>query len=776
MTNVEKHQFQSYNGQGELKRVAFIGNYLPAKCGIATFTTDLVESLSNNNPDVSFIALPVIDSETTFRHSEHVRFVIRKNDVETYNQAAHFLNMNNVDLVCLQHEFGIFGGDDGEYILALLRDLKMPVVTTLHTILRSPTEGQRKVSQALYRLSERVVCMTMKGREFLEGIYNVASHKIDLIQHGIHSMHFADPNFYKDGLGVEGRMVMLTFGLLSPSKGLEYAVRALPDVVKNHPEIVYIILGATHPNVIKDVGDIYRDSLVAEIEKLGVKDNVIFIDEFVSLEKLIDCISAADIYITPYLFEEQIVSGSLSYAVGAGKPVISTPYWHAEELLSEGRGLLVPFRDSDAIAEKIIYLLDNEDKRHAIRKRAYLNSREMVWPNVAKRYMSSFIHAKEVRLDHPRPALNAENGQMDPVSLPTLNLNHLRRLTDSRGILQHAIFSVPRFEHGYSTDDNARALIAAVRLECIPEHHNIGLSLSNTYLAALWYAFNSSTQRFRNLMSYDGIWLDDDGSEDCHGRSMWALGEVLGKSKSREHLGVASTLFEMGLPACTKIKSPRAMAFILLGVNEYLKSFSGDQVVLDVRSKLANKLVTGYDKYHDIEWSWFEPIVAYSNAKLPHALLLTGSLLADDHMIQIGLESLSWLTKIQTATDGHFIPIGSNGFYPKGGSRARFDQQPIEAYTTLKATIEAYNITGDDNWLTETRRAFQWFLGRNDLNLSVYNPRTGGCHDGLVPEGVNQNEGAESTLSFLMSLMEIEWLISHDTKAHQHMEELGEPE
>ncbi len=774
MATQDKHHFRSYNGSGELHRVAFIGNYLPAKCGIATFTTDLVESLSKNDPDVTFIALPVTDSDTVFCHSDHVRFVIRKHDLDSYIQAAHFLNMNNVDLVCLQHEYGIFGGEDGDYILALLSELKMPVVTTLHSILQSPTEGQFNVSHKLSQLSDRLVCMTRKGRQFLEEIYEVASHKLDLIQHGIHSVHFADPNFYKDQLGVEGRTVILTFGLLSESKGIEYAIRALPEAVKHHPELVYIILGATHPNVLKEDGDVYRESLVKEIAKLGLEDHVIFINEFVSLGKLIDCISAADIYVTPYLHEEQIVSGSLSYAVGAGKPVISTPYWHAEELLSEGRGLLVPFKDSKAIAEKINYLLENEDKRHAIRKRAYLSSRELIWSNVAKRYMSSFVHAKELRVDHPRPVTIGGNGKMEPVILPSLNLNHLHRLTDSRGILQHAIFSIPRFQHGYSTDDNARALIAAVRLGRISEHHNLAISLSTTYLAALWYAYNAKTKRFRNEMTYDGQWLSETGSDDCHGRSMWALGEVLGKSKSREHLGMAGTLFEMGLPACSKMSSPRAIAFILLGINEYLKTFSGDQVVLDVREDLARKLVLGYEQYHDKDWPWFEPIVAYCNAKLPHALLLTGSLLGDEHMIQIGLESLSWLTSIQTAHDGHYFPIGSNGFYPKDGSRARFDQQPIEAYTTLTATIEAYNITGDEDWLTEARRAFQWFLGRNDLNLSVYNPRTGGCHDGLEPEGVNQNEGAESTLAFLLSLMEIDWLISHDTTAHQHMEELVE--
>lgn len=765
-------QAQQNRGRSQLSRVAFIGNYLPAQCGIATFTTDLVESIAAYKPDVSFIAVPAADADTAFSNSEHVRFVIRKHDLESYVQATHFLNMNNVDLVCLQHEYGIFGGKDGAHILAILRELKMPVVTTLHSILKTPTKGQLKVMHELSQLSDRLISMTHKGRTFLEEIYEIPRHKIDLIPHGIHSIHFTDPNFYKDQLAVEGKTVLLTFGLIAANKGIEYVIRALPEVLQQHPNVVYIVLGATHPNVLREQGDVYRESLEAEVKQLGLEENVIFLNEFVALEKLIDCISAADIYITPYLHEEQVVSGSLSYAVGAGKPVISTPYWHAVELLSEGRGLLVPFRDSNAIAEKILFLLHNEDKRHAIRKRAYLSGREMVWGRVAKRYMDSFIHAKEVRFEQPRPAPISGEGTQEPSGLPSINLQHIHRLTNSRGILQHAIFSIPRFQDGYSTDDNARALIAAVKLEHMPEHHADSLQLATCYLGALWYAFNSRTQRFRNMMSFEGKWLDDAGSEDCHGRSMWALGVVIGKSKSREHLGTAGKLFELGLPACAKIGSPRAMAFILLGINEYLKTFSGDQKVLDVREDMARKLVSGFERYHSENWPWFEPILAYCNAKLPHALLLTGSLLEDDHMINIGLESLTWLSAVQTAQEGHFFPIGSDGFYPQDGVRARFAQQPIEAYSTITATIEAYNITGDESWLTGTRRAFQWFLGRNDLNLAVYNPRTGGCHDGLEPEGVNQNEGAESTLAFILSLIEIERLLRNDAKAHQHMEDL----
>ncbi|MFB0517374.1 MAG: glycosyltransferase [Candidatus Neomarinimicrobiota bacterium] len=748
-----------------IKRIAFVGNYMPSQCGIATFTTDLTEAMAVLYPETTFLVLPTSDVNVQGGYPERVRFIIEKEDLDYYHQAAYFLNMNHVNLVCLQHEYGIFGGPSGRYILSLLRELQMPVITTYHTILRKPTEEQADVLSEIITLSDRSVVMTSRDMKFLQEHYGVPRQKVDLIPHGIPDVPFIDPNFYKDQLGVEGKYVLLTFGLLSANKGIEYVIQALPRVLEKYPNVVYTVLGATHPNVVRAEGESYRESLVQLAEDLGIAEQVIFHNRFVSLEKLIEYISAADVYITPYLNVEQSVSGTLSYAAGAGKAVISTPYWHAEELLAEGRGLLVPFRDADAISQQILYLLDNEVKRHTLRKRAYLKSREMVWEETARKYMASFTYALEVRRSHPQPVAGSSRLADTAIDLPTLKLDHFQRLTDDTGLLQHAIHVVPRYEHGYATDDNARALIAAVLLEDWQEHASQAHELASRYIAFLWHAFNLKTARFRNIMSYDRKWLDESGSEDAHGRAIWALGTVVGRSRVRSLRGVADRLFQRALPAARRFTSPRACAVALRGVSEYLKRFSGDLRVAQVREKLVEFLAELFEKTSGPDWLWFEDYLIYSNAKLPHAMLTCGPSLSDDRITQIGLDSLEWLTKIQTSEQGYFVPIGNNGFYHRGQQRARFDQQPIEAYATVAACIEAYNVTGDEKWRTEARKAFDWFLGRNDLNLPLYDPLTGGCRDGLHPDRANQNQGAESTAAFLLSLLEISSMEQIDSAA-----------
>ena len=738
-----------------IKQIAFIGNYLPAHCGIATFTTDLTESLAVEFPEINFIALPTSDPDVKSGYPERVRFIIEKEDLDYYHQASYFLNMNHVDLVCLQHEYGIFGGKYGEHILALLKQLQMPIVTTFHTILRKPDKKQASILQQIIDYSDRLVVMTRRDQEFVQERYNVARQRVDLIPHGIPDVPFIDPNFYKDQLAVEGKYVILTFGLLSANKGIEYAIQALPSIVEKHPNVVYIVLGATHPNVLRTEGDKYRESLIKLASDLGVSENVMFHNRFVSLERLIEYISAADLYITPYLNPEQSVSGTLSYAVGAGKAVISTPYWHAEELLAEGRGIVVPFKDSSAIAEQVLYLLEDEVKRHTIRKRGYLKSREYVWDETDRKYMASFTQAIEVRRYHPHPVVSAKERSEIPVELPSRNIDYLLRLTDDTGILQHSIHIVPRYEHGYATDDNARALIVAVLLEGWKEFRSQARELSSQYLAFLWHAFNRKTARFRNLMSYERRWLEEEGSEDSHGRTIWALGTVVGRSRVRGHRDIADRLFQRALPAIRRFRSPRACAFAARGVNEYLKRFSGDLRASNVREYLIGFLYELYERTSSEGWPWFEDYLTYSNAKLPHALLVCGPSMNDDKALQTGLRSLEWLCEVQTSERGHFLPIGNSGFYHRGKQRARFDQQPIEAYATVGACIEAYNVTGDEKWRTEARKAFDWFLGKNDLNLALYDPLTGGCRDGLHPDRANQNQGAESTVAFLLSLLEI---------------------
>jgi glycosyltransferase involved in cell wall biosynthesis len=738
-----------------IRRIAFIGNYMPRQCGIATFTTDLCEALAAEYAGTTCIALPVNDTEAGYDYPGRVRFELTEKDIESYRRAADFLNINNVDLVCLQFEYGIFGGKAGSHILALLRELRMPLVTTLHTILNKPDPDQRRVLEEVASLSDRLVVMSARGSEFLQEVYHVPREKIDLIPHGIPDVPFVDPSFNKDLFGVEGKTVLLSFGLLSANKGIETVISALPAIVARYPDLVYIVVGATHPHVIQHEGETYRLSLQWLAQEKGVESHVIFYNRFVSLEELVEFISAADIYITPYLNVQQITSGTLAYTVGAGKAVISTPYWYAEELLSEGRGLLVPFRDPEALAERVISLLGNEAERHAMRKRAYMYGRAMIWPEVSRRYMESFDRARAERRYFTSPGFTVKALDKHPGELPPLKLDHLRHMTDETGILQHAIFMVPNYREGYCTDDNARALMVSALMEALGIKKSI--ELASRYLAFLWYAFNTETKRFRNFMDYQRHWQEDSGSDDSHGRALWALGTVLGNANTAALQGMAGWLFEQALPAIRDTTSPRAWAFALIGIHEYLRRFSGDRRANQIREELAERLLTLYRSHRSDKWRWFENGLSYCNAALPHALLMCGQWIANRAMAEAGLESLGWLAGLQRsdASGGHFVPIGSNGFYQRGGERARFDQQPVEAQAMVSACLEAARVTGNQLWNREARRAFDWFIGRNDLNLPLYDPTTGGCRDGLHPDRPNENQGAESTLAFLQALLEL---------------------
>jgi glycosyltransferase involved in cell wall biosynthesis len=738
-----------------IKRIAFIGNYLPRQCGIATFTTDLCEAIADEYKGTACIALPVNDTEAGYEYPSRVRFELTEKDIESYRRAADFLNINNVDMVSLQHEYGIFGGRAGSYILTLLRELRMPVVTTLHTILRDPNPDQRRVLEEIVSLSDRVVVMSERGAEFLGSVYHVPEEKIDLIPHGIPDVPFVDPSFHKDLFGVEGKSVLLSFGLLSANKGIENVITALPSILAKYPNVVYIVVGATHPHVIQNEGETYRLSLQWLAREKGVESNVIFYNRFVSLEELVQFISASDIYITPYLDAAQITSGTLAYTLGAGKAVISTPYWYAEEMLADERGALVPFRDPQALAEQVIDLLDNESKRHAMRKRAYLFGRDMIWPQVSRRYMKSFERARAERRHFAQAEFAVKPLDKRAGELPPLKLDHLHHMTDETGILQHAIFTIPNYREGYTTDDNARALMVSALLEEMGNKE--AAELATRYLAFTWYAFNTETRRFRNFMDYQRNWLEESGSDDSHGRALWALGTVLGRSNTSTLQNMAARIFQQSLLAILETTSPRAWAFAIIGIYEYLQRFAGDRRASQVQEELAGRLLALYEHNRVDGWNWFEDRLTYCNAALSHAMLLCGQSIPNTRMTEVGLESLSWLADLQRADmDGrHFVPIGSNGFYQKGGERARFDQQPVEAQAMVSACLEAHRITGEKSWHNEARRAFEWFLGRNDLHLPVYDPTTGGCRDGLHSDRPNENQGAESTLAFLQSLLEL---------------------
>ena len=739
----------------KIRKIAFVGDHLPRKCGIATFTSDLLAAVAAAYPQSQCFSVSVNDIQGGYKYPQVVRFEIEEQDLSSYLRAADFLNISDVDIVCLQHEFGIFGGTAGGHILALLRELRMPVVITLHTILREPKADQRRVMQELVSLSTRLVVMAERGRQMLQEIYQAPPAKIDLIPHGIPDVGFVDPTYFKDQFGVEGRVVLLTFGLLSPNKGIEYVLNALPHILAEFPDVVYIVLGATHPNELREHGEAYRLSLEILAKKNKLEKNVIFYNRFVDLENLKEFIGAADLYITPYLNEAQITSGTLAYAFGAGKAVISTPYWHAAELLAEDHGVLVPFGDAPAIAREVIGLLRDDTRRNAIRKNAYKLGRDMVWSKVARLYMRSFESSQIEGAARSRKSLATKTLDQKPRELPELKLSHLSRMTDSTGIFQHAIFSVPNFSEGYCTDDNARAFILAVLLSELGEDPERVRTLASTYAAFLHHAFDLKTKRFHNHLSFDRRWLDEQGSEDCQARALWALGVGVGRSPYRSFQIMAGQLFALALPALTEFTSPRAWAFGLIGIHEYLRRLSGDSLVNQTRETLTSRLMELFERTAQPDWRWFQEDLTYDNAKLPHALILSGRATGQQAVLERGLQALRWLTELQISEKGHFRSIGTNGFYRRGGMRANFDQQPIEAQAMVSACLEAYRATSDLWWYEQAQRAFDWFIGWNDLGLELCSPNTGGCRDGLHVDRVNRNQGAESTLAFLLSLAEM---------------------
>jgi glycosyltransferase involved in cell wall biosynthesis len=743
------------NETAKVRKIAFVGDHLPRKCGIATFTSDLIAAVANAYPRSQCFSVSVNDIKDGYEYPEIVRFEIEEQDLSSYLRAADFLNISDVDIVCLQHEYGIFGGPAGSHILAFLRELRMPVVTTLHTILREPQADQRRVMLELIALSTRLVVMADRGRRIMQDVYDAPPTKIDEIAHGIPDVGFVDPTYFKDQFGVEGKVVLLTFGLLSPNKGIEYVLNALPDILAEFPDVVYIVLGATHPNELREHGEAYRLSLEILAKKNKVEKNVIFYNRFVELETLKEFIGAADLYVTPYLNEAQITSGTLAYTFGAGKAVVSTPYHYATELLAEDRGVLVPFGDAQAIAREVNGLLRDDTRRHAIRKNAYRIGRDMIWSNVAQLYMRTFELSRLDGAALSRKSLVTKTLDQRPRELPKLKLNHLARMTDSTGIFQHAIFSVPNFSEGYCTDDNARAFILAVLLAELGVEPELVQTVATTCAAFLQHAFDPETKRFHNFMSFDRRWLDDQGSEDSQGRALWALGIGVGRSPFRGFQMIAGQLFARALPALTEFTSPRAWAFGLIGIHEYLRRLSGDSLVNQTREMLASRLMELFERNATPDWCWFEEELSYDNAKLAHALILSGRATGQTEAFERGLEALRWLTELQVSEKGHFRPIGSNGFYRRGGVRANFDQQPIEAHSMVSACLEAYRATSDKWWYEQAQRAFDWFIGWNDLGQTLYSPKSGACGDGLHVDRVNGNQGAESTLAFLLSLVEM---------------------
>ena len=684
-----------------------------------------------------------------------VRYQIAEKEKTDYQFAADFINQNGYDVLSIQHEYGIFGGVAGSYILNLAREAKMPIVTTLHTVLQHPSAAQKVVLDELLQLSERVIVMSHKAVEFLVTVHGMSEDKIDLIPHGIPKVSSSASKPFRRILKIPGPII-LTFGLLSPDKGIQYVIEAMPEIVQELPGATYVVVGATHPNIRASAGEKYRESLVKLADDLGVSSNVRFVDRFVKSSELINYLGAMDIYVTPYLNPKQITSGTLAYAVGAGKAVISTPYWYAQELLAEGRGVLVPFKDSDSISDAVVSLQNDPDARIEMGQKAAAYGRLMLWPEVGASYLNSFTQAREESKDRLRVLFYKPMTEIRAaMTVPETRLTHLFDLSDDTGILQHASFTVPNRHEGYCVDDNARALLLTALMEGQePLTPDVAL-VQSRYLSFLLHAFNPQNGRFRNFMNYGRDWLEDMGSEDSHGRSLWGLGSMVHHCRDRGRRDVAKQLFEESATTLFRTRSLRTWAYGILALNEYLFSYPDEPRMQALLETMASRIWSQFEFHQCETWPWFEQTITYANARLPQALLLAGDMLGNMAMLNAGLDSLSWLMKVQTDTNGFFAPIGSDGFYENGGERSLFDQQPVEATASISACLCAFRITGQSFWLQEVRRAFRWFHGDNMLGQPLYDPVSGGCHDGLHPDRVNRNQGAESTLSYLCSSIEL---------------------
>jgi len=739
----------------QTKSIALIGSYLPRQCGIATFTADLASAILENSPGIDYSIVAMNDRAEGYEYSDAVKFQISQDKLSEYRLAADFLNLRNPAAISLQHEYGIFGGRRGSFIIELARNLKSPLFTTLHTVLREPSAAEKKIIVQLSELSASLVVMSEHAADFLRKIYQVPETKINLIHHGIPDVPFLDPDPCKSKLGAGDNIVILTFGLLSPGKGIEFMIDALPDIVSSHPEVLYYVVGATHPHCKAESGEDYRLSLHHRAKELGVGDNIVFHDRFLERDELLEIIRAADIYVTPYLNEAQVVSGTLAYAVGAGKAVVSTPYWHAQEMLADGRGRLVPFKDSKAVTHEINQLLDFPEERLKLRRAAYEYTRTMVMKEMGRSYLALFSRAKA---QHTRardlPALDTLNQHEQ--RLPQVNLNHLRLMTDDTGIIQHAKFTVPNRAHGYCVDDNARALIVAVRAHDLDKSDNALMELSSIYLSFLDDAFNPETGRFRNFMSYERNWLEPIGSEDAHGRALWALGVTAGWGHNSGQVALATRLLHDALPALESFSDSRAIAFPILGLQAYLRRNENDRNARELVRSLGERLRTRFQQFATQDWQWHEAEVNYDNARLPEALMACGRVTGDDDMVSLGIDVLKWLRDIQIdPSDGWFAPVGNQGWFPKSGNKAQYDQQPLEAAAMIGASIEAYECTQREEWVELASTCFNWYLGKNEQQIQLYDYAGGGCRDGLARDGVNENQGAESTLSYLCSLLAI---------------------
>jgi glycosyltransferase involved in cell wall biosynthesis len=739
--------------------IALVGNSLPRRCGIATFTNDLQRALRDARPDLRTGIVAMNDRPERYDYPDSVVQEIEAGDRDAYAAAAAFLNGGAYEAVSLQHEFGIFGGESGANILSLLERLRIPAITTLHTVLENPTPTQRAAIDGIAAHSSRIVVMAEKGREFLTRVYGVPPAKIACVPHGIPDFPFVSPDAAKAERGFAGRHVILTFGLLSPNKGIEVMIDAMPAVLARCPTAVYVVLGATHPNLVREHGEAYRHGLAARARDRGVEASIVFIDGFVDHATLLSYISMCDVYVTPYLNEVQMTSGTLAYSYGLGRAVVSTPYWHARDLLADGRGVIVPFGDSARTGDAVSGLLADDRARDAMRARAYRESRPMVWTRIGERYLELFDELRRNARIRIVSQSMIEPRRRIPFHMPELRTGHLEGLCDDTGLFQHAIYTIPDRLHGYCVDDNARALLLASML-AVSNERALPVPLVNRFAAFVQHAWNPATRRFRNFLGFDRNWTEASGSEDSHARTLWALGVCARNDPTADLRRWAAALFAEALPGVESFTSPRAWAFALLGINAFRRDGPADDAIAHTRKVLADRLMMRLADAETPDMRWFEESLAYDNARLSQALIETGAATATDRYSRAGLRTLEWLNRRQTSPSGCFRPAGTQGFGRRDDTSHVFDQQPVDAAATIAASFAAWHATGDIEWIEDAARAFVWFHGHNDLSTPLVDNATGACRDGLHPDRPNENCGAESAVSYLLGLVDIRRLVA----------------
>ena len=728
-------------------KIAYIATYPPRECGIGTFTNNLFHSMlignkSKENGNEGFI-VALNDNDLNYKYPEEVKVMIRQDHQEDYLKAVKYINLSGSDLCILEHEFGIFGGQSGVYILPLLHRLEIPLIVTLHTILKKPSYNEKAVLKEICKMANKVVVMSHKAVQFLTRIYDVPKEKIVLIEHGVPDIHFNSEKSKKE-FKLENKKVLLTFGFVGRNKGIETVIKALPEVVEKHPNLIYIVLGKTHPNVLRHSGEEYRIFLLRLVKNLHLEKHVLFLNEFIDEQDLFKYLYACDIYITPYLNEAQITSGTLSYAVGVGAAVLSTPYWHAQELLDKGRGRLFDFNDSEGLSDMLTGLLDNPAELNELKSKAAEYGKKITWPKTGERYLA--LAGRILKEEHH--VIAGKESELDLLILPPFSLTHINRLTDDTGIIQHAKFGIPNLKEGYCLDDNSRALLMV--LMAYRQIKDIrALELSPVYLSYIHYMQNADGT-FRNFLSFSRNFLDEVGSEDSFGRTIWALGYLLGNAPNDAYYQTGKLVFFNASPNFEKLTSIRGIANTMIGISFYLKSNPSDDSMTERLRNLANALIKHYNENSTPDWKWFESLLAYDNGILPLALLHSAEILNDEKITKVALESMNFLTN-HILKDNYLSIIGNEKWYKREGERSVFAQQPIDAMAMVLMYHQAFHLTKDKDYLSKLYTSFLWFLGENDLRMSLYDFETQGCCDGFERYGVNRNQGAESSLAYLIS-------------------------